>query len=94
MKSTSNRIQTDESENSETASSRISVVQPEKEISDKETLSVEPQGNALSLEETAERLGVEAEFLREKSMQAVLRMIARNQGKLSFPLEVQQIDWL
>jgi hypothetical protein len=27
-------------------------------------------------------------------MQAVLRMIARNQGKLSFPLEVQQIDWL
>ena len=92
MKSTSNRIQTDESESPETASSRISVVQPEKETSAEETLSVEPQANALSLEETAERLGVEAEFLKEKSMQAVLRMIARNQGKLSFPLEVQQID--
>jgi len=92
MKSTSNRIQTDESESSETASSRISVVQPEKEISTEETLSSELQGNELSLEETAERLGVEPEFLREKSMQAVLRMIARNQGKLSFPLEVQQID--
>ena len=52
----------------------------------------EPQGNTLSLEETAERLGVETEFLREKSLQAVLRMIARNEGKLSFPLEVKQID--
>ena len=43
-----------------------SVVQPEKETSAEETLSVEPQANALSLEETAEKLGVEAEFLREK----------------------------
>lgn len=92
MKSTSNRIQTDEPENSETAPSRMSVAQPENKISAEEAISVEPQGYPLSLEQTAENLGVEVEFLKEKSIQAVLRMIARNQGKLSFPLEVQQID--
>jgi hypothetical protein len=45
----------------------------------------------LSLEETANHLGIEPEFLTEKAMQAILRMIARNGGKLSFPLEVDQI---
>ncbi len=92
MKSTSNRIQTEESESSETSSARISLVEPEKENSSADRPMTEPQGNTLSLEETAERLGVETEFLREKSLQAVLRMIARNEGKLSFPLEVKQID--
>ncbi len=47
---------------------------------------------ALSLEETAGKLGVEPDFLAEKATQAVLRMIARNDGKLVFPLEVDQID--
>ena len=92
MKSTSNRIQTEESESSETSSARISLVEPQKENSSADRPMTEPQGNTLSLEETAERLGVETEFLREKSLQAVLRMIARNEGKLSFPLEVKQID--
>ena len=47
--------------------------------------------NALSLEETALQLGVEPDFLAEKGINAILRMIARNGGKLSFPLEVDQI---
>ena len=46
---------------------------------------------ALSLEETAQKLGVEPEFLAEKGLNAILRMIARNGGKLSFPLDVDQI---
>ena len=47
--------------------------------------------NALSLEETALQLGIEPDFLAEKGINAILRMIARNGGKLSFPLEVDQI---
>jgi hypothetical protein len=47
--------------------------------------------NALSLEETALQLGIEPEFLAEKGINAILRMVARNGGKLSFPLEVDQI---
>ena len=43
-----------------------------------------------NLQETADKLGVDQEFLVEKSVEAVLRMIARNGGKLSFPLEVDQ----
>jgi hypothetical protein len=46
---------------------------------------------ALSLEETALQLGIEPDFLAEKGLNAILRMIARNGGKLSFPLEVDQI---
>ncbi|HAU59913.1 MAG TPA: hypothetical protein DCW45_06065, partial [Opitutae bacterium] len=45
-----------------------------------------------NLEETALALGVESDFLVEKATQSVLRMIARNGGKLSFPLEVEQVD--
>ena len=46
---------------------------------------------ALSLEETALQLGIEPDFLAEKGINAILRMISRNGGKLSFPLEVDQI---
>ena len=45
-----------------------------------------------SLHQSAETLGVEPVFLLNKGMQAVLRMVARNGNKLSFPLEVQQLD--
>ena len=44
-----------------------------------------------NLEECAKHLGVDQEFLLEQGMQAVLRMIA-NGNKISFPLEVDQID--
>lgn len=44
------------------------------------------------LEETADKLGIEPEFLVEKGTKALLRMIARNGGKLKFPLEIDQID--
>jgi len=60
------------------------------------TATVEPptsvsQQTALSLEETAKQLGIEPDFLAEKGINAILRMIARNGGKLSFPLELDQI---
>ena len=45
-----------------------------------------------SLEETALQLGIEPSFLAEKGLNAILRMISRNGGKLTFPLEVEQID--
>ncbi len=46
----------------------------------------------ISLEDTAASLGVDSNFLAEKGIQAILRMISRNGGKLTFPLEVEQID--
>ena len=45
-----------------------------------------------NLEECAQPLGMEPDYLLNKGMQAVLRMIARNGNKVSFPLEVEQIE--
>jgi len=78
MKSTTNRIQEQKME-------------AEKSESPKPTMTATPTQIAISLEETAQKLGVEPEFLAEKGLNAILRMIARNGGKLSFPLEVDQI---
>ena len=86
MATTSNRIETEN-----TSSSRITE-QPETEF--KESVyseSTEPVP-VEGLEETAAKLGVEPKFLVEKGTKALLRMIARNGGKLRFPLEIDQID--
>ena len=45
-----------------------------------------------NLEECANALGIEPDFLLNKGMQAVLRMISRNGNKISFPLEVEQLE--
>ena len=60
-------------------------------IATAETPTSVSQQTALSLEETAKQLGIEPDFLAEKGINAILRMIARNGGKLSFPLELDQI---
>jgi gas vesicle protein len=91
MKPTTSRIQQTEPVNPADESSRLSeqdtsLSSQPNTVTSKTLLSV-PVAN---LQETAENLGVEQEFLVEKSVQAVLRMIARNGGKLSFPLEVEQ----
>ena len=86
MATTINRIETEN-----TSSSRLTE-QPETEVKDsvysESTEPVPVEG----LEETAAKLGVEPEFLVEKGTKALLRMIARNGGKLRFPLEIDQID--
>ena len=78
MKSTTNRIQEQN-------------IEAETSESPKPSSTLVSSPTALSLEETAQKLGVEPEFLAEKGINAILRMIARNGGKLSFPLEVDQI---
>jgi hypothetical protein len=81
MKATSNRIPETELQS------------PEDQISEPASkLSETPETSVHPLEETAANLGIEPEFLAEKGLQAILRMVARNGGKLSFPLEVDQID--
>ncbi len=81
MKATSNRIQA------------TVIDKPTQEKSVEETTNTLAMDNtsAASLEETAKILGIEPDFLAEKGLQAILRMIARRGGKLSFPLEVDQI---
>ena len=80
MKATSNRIPETELQS------------PEDQISEPASkLSEIPETSVHPLEETAAKLGIEPEFLAEKGLQAILRMVARNGGKLSFPLEVDQI---
>ena len=90
MKSTESRIQQNEVVSTLEDGSRIpeadeEVVQPQI------TKTLKPIAVS-NLEETALSLGVESDFLVEKATQSVLRMIARNGGKLSFPLEVEQVD--
>ena len=88
MKSPTNRIETEE-ETSEDTSSRMTEndsVIAEPKI--KHSAAMKAQG----LEDCAKSLGVEAEFLINQGMQAVLRMIARNGNKISFPLEVDQVE--
>ena len=88
MKSPSNRIET---EAEETSSSRI----PSPEVTDsplvESKLELCQEATASSLEECAKQLGMEPEYLLNKGMQAVLRMIARNGNQISFPLEVEQV---
>ena len=88
MKSPSNRIET---EAEETSSSRI----PSPEVTDsplgESKLELCHEATASSLEECAKQLGMEPEYLLNKGMQAVLRMIARNGNQISFPLEVEQV---
>jgi len=81
MKATSNRIQA------------TVIDKPTQEKSVEETTNTLAMDNtsSASLEETAKILGIEPDFLAEKGLQAILRMIARRGGKLSFPLEVDQI---
>ena len=79
------------------SSNRIQATEIDKPIQEKsiekttKTLAMD-KTSAASLEETAKILGIEPDFLAEKGLQAILRMIARKGGKLSFPLEVEQIN--
>jgi len=45
-----------------------------------------------SIHETAAALDLDAEYVLEKGIQAVLRMIARNGNRMTFPLEVKHIE--
>jgi DNA repair exonuclease SbcCD ATPase subunit len=88
MKSPTNRIETEEK-----TESKIETTVPEIDVTDKVTkLEHCSPGTAQGLEECAKSLGMEPDFLLNKSMQAILRMIARNGNKVSFPLEVEQIE--
>ena len=88
MKSPTNRIETEEK-----TESKIETTVPEIDVTDKVTkLEQCSPGTAQGLEECAKSLGMEPDFLLNKSMQAILRMIARNGNKVSFPLEVEQIE--
>ena len=88
MKSPSNRIETEEEE---TSPSRIPPAESSEAPLGKSDLELCQSATATSLEECAKQLGMEPEYLLNKGMQAVLRMIARNGNQISFPLEVEQV---
>ena len=87
MKANTNRI--DPKSEVESSTMRI---QSNIESVEKSESKTSPTCDFKNLEECAKHLGVDQEFLLEQGMQAVLRMIARNGNKISFPLEVDQID--
>ena len=89
MKSSSNRIETEEEETA--PSSRIEKVEESPSPSGAMNLKLCQDITASSLEDCAKELAMEPEFLLNKGMQAVLRMIARNGNQISFPLEVEQV---
>jgi len=87
MKSTTNRIESEkEVEESPTRLSSST------DVSSGTSAEQFSHATVNSLEECAATLGMEPDYLLNKGMQAVLRMIARNGNKLSFPLEVEQIE--
>ena len=45
-----------------------------------------------AVRETATALDLDPEDLLDKSVQAVIRMIKRNKNRVTFPLEVKQVD--
>ena len=83
MKATSNRIQETVDSNDQDKTSETSMNPAPK---------TDSLSSPLSLEQTAMELGIEPDFLAEKGLQAILRMISRNNGQLRFPLEVDQVD--
>ena len=90
MKSPSNRIETDQEEELSVASVATEEAPPSR-LPEENSLELCSDVTAASLEECANSLGLEPEYLLNKGMQAVLRMIARNGNKISFPLEVDQL---
>jgi hypothetical protein len=89
MKPPSNRIETEEEET--TSSSRIVTEEASVSLLGESKLELCQDVTASSLEECAKELGMEPEYLLNKGVQAVLRMIARNGNQISFPLEVDQV---
>ena len=89
MKTPSNRIETEDLQDQET-SSRIASEETS-QVTTESKLELCSEVTASSLEECAKELGLEPEYLLNKGMQAILRMIARNGNKISFPLEVDQV---
>jgi hypothetical protein len=87
MKSPTNRIETEEAV--EDSASRVP---PAAIVSDQSKFEQCSPVTEKSLEECANALGMEPEYLLNKGMQAVLRMISRNGNKVSFPLEVEQVE--
>ena len=88
MKAPANRIETEEETSGETIT-RVS----DTEVAPKEAKPEQCSPSAVqNLEECANALGIEPDFLLNKGLQAVLRMIARNGNKISFPLEVEQVE--
>ena len=89
MNTPSNRIETEDLQDPE-SSSRIATEEASHATVESK-LELCAEVTASSLEECAKELGLEPEYLLNKGMQAVLRMIARNGNKISFPLEVDQV---
>ena len=88
MKTPTNRIETEEKTENE-IETKLNEIDLTDKVSKLDQCSpVTTHG----LEECAKSLGMEPDFLLNKSMQAILRMIARNGNKVSFPLEVEQIE--
>ena len=90
MKTPSNRIETGDLSEAESSSRITAEEEPRATVESKLELCAEV--TASSLEECAKELGLEPEYLLNKGMQAILRMIARNGNKISFPLEVDQVS--
>lgn len=88
MKAPANRIENEE----ETIQENTSRVDDSQVISKVSKLEQSPSHIVENLEECANALGMEPEYLLDKGMQAVLRMISRNGNKMSFPLEVEQVE--
>ena len=86
LKSSTNRLQNPVPEEQATTIGQSEIINKPESLEDCSPATLQ------DLCECANILGVEPDFLLNKGIQAVIRMVARNGNKLSFPLEVQQLD--
>ena len=92
MPETTNRISLDETQTDSTTetSTKTVPVQSERIISG-DSISC-TQSTSRSIREVAEALDLAPEDVLDKGMQAILRMISRNGNRITFPLDVKQVE--
>jgi len=92
MPETTNRISSDETQTDSTTetSTKTVPVQSERIISG-DSISC-TQSTSRSIREVAEALDLAPEDVLDKGMQAILRMISRNGNRITFPLDVKQVE--
>ena len=92
MPETTNRISLDETQTDSTTetSTKTVPVQSERIISGNSISCT--QSTSRSIREVAEALDLAPEDVLDKGMQAILRMISRNGNRITFPLDVKQVE--
>mgnify|MGYP006426810913 FL=1 len=91
MNEPANRLPASKTESDVTTVTETTSPQRRASISSNGSLSCSEE-TSQAIHEAASALDLDPEYVLEKGMQAVLRMVARNGNRMTFPLEVKHIE--